>query len=110
MKNSKRKVVNQQVLKKLLDKAVNNYSSENIEALAEGERSADEILSGEDRKRLGALIDPDYPKFAEIYEPVRDAECMMRWAEHEMYFKAGWAFGQRHKHAKLRCARNRPGE
>jgi len=95
---------------KLFNDVINNYSPEDIKALADGERSADEILSGEDRKRLGALIDPDYPKFAEIYEPARDAECMMRWAEHEMYFKLGWAVGLRHKPARLRCARNRPGE
>lgn len=98
------------LLKKLLDKIVNNYSSEDIKALAEGEFPADDVLSHEDRKRLGALIDPDYPKFAEIYEPARDAECMMRWAEHEMYLKLGWAFGLRHKPARLSFARNRPGE
>jgi hypothetical protein len=95
---------------KLFNDVINNYSSEDIKALAEGEYAAHDVLSPEDRKKLGALIDPDYPKFAEIYVPVRDAECMMRWAEHEMYFKAGWAFGRRHKHARLRCARNRPGE
>ena len=110
MKNSKQKVVDQQVLKKLLDKAVNNYSPDEIRGIAEGEYSGDQILSEENRKRLGALIDPDYPKAEEIYYPVREAESMMRWVEREMYFKVGMAFGSRYKPVTLRCARNRPGE
>jgi hypothetical protein len=102
-KNSKRQLTDQQIL----DKTVNDYSPEVIQALAEGVSGAD-ILHGKNGKRLGALIDPDYPRFSEIYAPARDAESMISWVQREMYFKLGWAFGQRHKPFRLKCARNRP--
>jgi hypothetical protein len=50
--------------KKLFDDLINGFSPEEIKGHAEGEHFADEILSVEDQKRLGTLIDPQYPRLA----------------------------------------------
>ena len=80
--------------KELYDDIINGLSPEGLRGVAEGELSADEIVSTEEWKSLGNRINPEYSKLDEIV-CVCSATSEVRWIERQLFFKLGSAVGRR---------------
>jgi len=80
--------------KKLYDDFIDQLYPESLRDLEDGKIEPDEILTLEDQERLGTLIDPQYPRLIKA-APVREAGSRLRYAEHEIFFNLGLAFGRR---------------